>query len=80
MNQSPTPSVIAQLLPILIITLPFVFLISRIAIRKGRSSRLGAWGVLPPINLFVAIWVASLPDAELTRRIEELSKKTGGNP
>lgn len=78
MNQPPSPAPITQLIFYLLVLSPFVILIFRIAKRKGRSGWFAALGAVPVVNMFVAIWLASLPEARLLREIEELKRRVGG--
>jgi hypothetical protein len=79
MNQPPPPSPLPQLIFYFIILLPFAILIYSIAKRKGRSVWLTLFGIVPGVNVFVAIWVASLPEAKLIREIEDLKSRLSGN-
>jgi uncharacterized membrane protein YhaH (DUF805 family) len=75
MNQPPPPSPYAQLLFYFIILLPFIILIYRMAKRKGKSGWLAIWGAVPVLNMFVALWIASLPEAKLVQEIQELKNR-----
>jgi hypothetical protein len=75
MNQPPPPSPYAQLLFYFILFIPFAILIYRIAKRKGRSGWFALWGAIPDVNLYVGLWIASLPEAKLVQEIEDLKKR-----
>jgi hypothetical protein len=68
MNQPPPPSPYAQLLFYFIFFIPF-------AKRKGRSGWFALWGAVPGVNLYVGLWIASLPEAKLVQEIEDLKKR-----
>jgi hypothetical protein len=76
MNQTPpSPSVIASLLPLLIISaVLFVFLLG-VAKQKGKSRAVALWAFVPFVNGLVALWLCSLTDAAVLARLAALESK-----
>lgn len=54
---------------------PFLIIIARMARRKGRSQWFSLLGLIPVVNFFVTIWIASLPDAKLLEEIADLKRR-----
>ena len=72
MNQTPPPSGIFAFLPLFLIgILLFVFLV-RIARRKGKSPVVALFAFVPIVNGFYALWLCSLPDEAVLKRLEAL--------
>jgi len=50
------------------------FFLMRIAKRKGKPSSVALFALIPVFNAFYALWLCSLPDEDLLKRIEALEK------
>jgi len=67
---------LAQFLPMIIIAIPFLFLNPAIADRKGKNKiKYGLLGILPVVNMFSALYLASLPDKMILERLDTIINK-----
>lgn len=58
-----------------IVSIPFIILNYKIAKRKGRSaSKYALLSIIPMLGTFLAIYLISLPDYELQKKIDEIYK------
>lgn len=65
----------------LVCGLPYVVVIAFIAARKGKSVPLFCLlCFIPIVNVVASVWLASLTDAAVTRRLAELERRTPPAP
>ena len=68
--------IIIQLIPFLIVSLVFVWFAYGLCRRKGRDA-VYAWLCLVPfVQFFVLLWLASLPDQAVLERLYALEKRS----
>ena len=61
----------------LVCALPYVVVIGFIAARKGKSvPLLCLLGFIPIVNVVASVWLASLTDAAVARRLADLERRT----
>ena len=53
----------------------FIFVLAR---RKGQSRWFALFGYIPLVNMFCALWMASLTDQRVLERLEALEKQPAG--
>jgi hypothetical protein len=69
-------SMLWQLGPIVLLSIPFLIMNGFIAFRKGKSPILFVILALIPIaNIFISMWLISLPDESVLRDVEALKAK-----
>jgi len=79
MNQdSPTPSLLVSLVPLLIYTLIFVSIVLWLAPRKGKSRLFALIVLIPLIGPFVMIYLLALPDKKVLDAIADLQNRIIG--
>jgi|GEM_PF-1529606 hypothetical protein len=75
MMPSPEMGVLASLIPLFIMSIPFVILNAMIAARKGKSSILfGLLSVLPVFSLFLFLYLISKTDKEINDKLDHIIK------
>jgi len=72
MNQPP-PGIVS-FLPMFLIGIIFFFFLLRMARRKGKSWFVAFFAFVPFVNVFYALWLASLPEESILKRIDELER------
>jgi hypothetical protein len=71
------PDLVVLALIMLMCGLPYVIFAGFIAARKGQSVPLFCLlCFIPIVNLVASIWLASLPDAAVIARLNELERRT----
>ena len=73
MGPAETPSLLVSFLPLIIFTIPFIFLNSAIASRKGKNAFLYTiLSIIPLVGLYLSIYLSSLTDKSLRYKIEKI--------
>lgn len=67
------PAAASPLIPLLIMSIPIIIFNVFLARRKGKSLLLyGILSVLPPIGFFLAVYLASLTDKSISKKIDKI--------
>ena len=67
------PNLFISFIPLILITIPFIFLNAAIASRKGKNTFLYAiLSIIPFVGLYLAIYLLSLTDKSLQDKIEKI--------
>jgi hypothetical protein len=75
-HQYIAPPAWTSLVPLIIITVPFLITMFFLARRKGRSYVVYfLLGLIPGVNAIAALWLASQTDASVKAELEELRRK-----
>jgi hypothetical protein len=70
------PPLWTQLVPLFVITIPFLVLMIFLAGRKGRNVAVYILlGLIPVVNFVAALWLASQTDASVKAELEELRRR-----
>ena len=70
----PAPPTIIALLPLLLMSAVLAAFIFFLAKRKGHSALLALGGIVPMVNVLLAIWLASLTDKSVLEQLEALRR------
>ena len=74
------PNVFGLFLPLLITTLPFIFLNGAISLKKGKNPILFAiYSIVPFVGFYLTIYLISLPDYALTKKVDKILDMLSGN-
>ena len=67
------PNLFGLFLPLLITTLPFIFLNGAIALKKGKNPIIYAiYSIIPFVGFYLTIYLISLPDHDLNEKIDKI--------
>ncbi len=64
-----------QLIPFIIFSLPFVWFGYKLCNRKGENIAYAWLCIVPLVQFFILLWLASLTDKEILERLAHLEQK-----
>jgi ABC-type polysaccharide/polyol phosphate export permease len=72
----PPPPFWISLVPLVLITIPFLIMICFLARRKGRNLALYfLLGLIPGVNMLSALWLASQTDVSIRAELADLKRR-----